>query len=136
MSASEHWQAEYPQESVEDGEERIAFLHSRHSASQDVIRDDDTKSWRDEEHSKHSALLPMTNSMETDDLDIHHLWRHTLGVYKANIGLLWIVLSQLCASCMNISVKILNELDPPVPPLEVRIDEHNASHFTDTDTRK
>ena len=48
-------------------------------------------------------------------------WRLRLKeVYENNQGLLFIMLSQFCASCMNISVKMLNGLDPPVPPFEVR----------------
>ena len=48
-------------------------------------------------------------------------WRLRLKeLYENNLGLLFIMLSQFCASCMNISVKMLNGLDPPVPPFEVR----------------
>ena len=48
-------------------------------------------------------------------------WRSRLKeLYENNLGLLFIMLSQFCASCMNISVKMLNGLDPPVPPFEVR----------------
>ena len=48
-------------------------------------------------------------------------WRPRLKeLYENNLGLLFIMLSQFCASCMNISVKMLNGLVPPVPPFEVR----------------
>jgi hypothetical protein len=37
----------------------------------------------------------------------------------SNAGLLLIILSQLFFATMNVSVKFLNGLDPPVPPLEL-----------------
>ncbi|TDL20467.1 hypothetical protein BD410DRAFT_899584 [Rickenella mellea] len=40
-------------------------------------------------------------------------------LYENNTGLLLITLSQLFGSCMNVSVKLLNGLDPPVPPFEL-----------------
>ncbi|KIM31357.1 hypothetical protein M408DRAFT_258013 [Serendipita vermifera MAFF 305830] len=42
-----------------------------------------------------------------------------ISLYQGNIGLLYIIASQLSGTCMNVSVKLLNELDPPVPTFEV-----------------
>lgn len=43
------------------------------------------------------------------------------GFVRSNAGLLLIMLAQLFFACMNVSVKLLNSLDPPVPALEVRL---------------
>lgn len=60
-----------------------------------------------------------TQGLQNDDSS---RWKSRLyNLYQNNTGLLLISLSQLCQSCMNISVKILNGLDPPVPPFEVRL---------------
>ncbi|GJJ14181.1 hypothetical protein Clacol_008442 [Clathrus columnatus] len=49
--------------------------------------------------------------------------RETLSeVYTSNVGLLLIAASQLFMTFMNISVKFLNNIDDPVPTLEVLID--------------
>ncbi len=41
------------------------------------------------------------------------------GVVESNIGLLLVASSQLFFSLMNVGVKTLNSLDPPVPAMEV-----------------
>ena len=41
-------------------------------------------------------------------------------IYKGNVGLFLIALSQFFSACMNTSVKILNGIDTPVHPFEVR----------------
>jgi hypothetical protein len=46
--------------------------------------------------------------------------RDALGAFvAANTGLLLVVASQAFYSLMNVAVKTLNSLDPPVPPLEL-----------------
>ncbi|KAG8826519.1 hypothetical protein FRC19_008771, partial [Serendipita sp. 401] len=47
------------------------------------------------------------------------LWKKATVVYENNIGLLLMIASQLSGTCMNITVKILNELDPPIPTFEI-----------------
>jgi hypothetical protein len=42
-----------------------------------------------------------------------------LSFFDENAGLLLVAASQLFASAMNLSVKVLNSLDEPVPTLEV-----------------
>ena len=40
---------------------------------------------------------------------------------QANLGLLLVASSQLFFSLMNVGVKLLNSLDPPVPAVEVSV---------------
>jgi len=41
------------------------------------------------------------------------------GFVARNVGMLLIIASQFFFACMNVSVKILNRLDPPVHALQV-----------------
>lgn len=43
-----------------------------------------------------------------------------LDILRANTGLLLILASQVFFSLMNVAVKTLHSIDPPVPALEVR----------------
>ncbi|KAI6008777.1 hypothetical protein F5J12DRAFT_935539 [Pisolithus orientalis] len=44
-----------------------------------------------------------------------------VGCVRSNIGLLLVMLSQVFFSFMNVAVKVLNQLDPPVPAFELVI---------------
>lgn len=53
-------------------------------------------------------------------------WKASLKeLYEHNVGLLLIAASQLFMTFMNISVKFLNEIDVPVPTLEVQNFTHS-----------
>ncbi|OAX39820.1 hypothetical protein K503DRAFT_51166 [Rhizopogon vinicolor AM-OR11-026] len=41
------------------------------------------------------------------------------GFIASNAGILYIISAQFFFACMNISVKVINHLDPPVHPLEI-----------------
>ena len=134
VGASSSATVAYPREFEEDGEETVAFIPPRTDGANsegfraaDVLRKESATGrrwWR------RSARLGWWGE-STKELWIWSVWRSIVGVYNANVGLLLIALSQLCGSCMNISVKILNGLDPPVPPFEVS--GHTISHVTPTD---
>jgi hypothetical protein len=120
----------YPPDLGEEGEERVAFIPTR---SNRVANSDEFRLNVSEAHdlnaegshisdlrSRHLGTLSWRQPVEpVNESRISRIWRKLVVIYKANVGLLLIGLSQLCASCMNISVKILNGLDPPVPPFEV-----------------
>lgn len=85
-------------------EERVAFIPG---------------SSRDRAESREAEIDSSTHILQVDTDGPR--WKLKLyELYHNNTGLLLISLSQLCQSCMNISVKLLNKLDPPVPPFEVR----------------
>ncbi|KAI6144381.1 hypothetical protein BKA82DRAFT_4177462 [Pisolithus tinctorius] len=44
-----------------------------------------------------------------------------VGCVRSNVGLLLVMLSQVFFSFMNVAVKVLNQLDPPVPAFELVI---------------
>lgn len=75
--------------------------------------------WRPKHRSKLSSLsaldLEEIRGRGTSILDSVREFRHR------NAGLLLIALAQAFFAFMNVSVKLLNDLDPPVPPLEVRL---------------
>ena len=50
---------------------------------------------------------------------IHSWLDPALDIVQRNTGLLLFITSQLFATFMNLSVKILNNIDPPITPLEV-----------------
>ena len=51
------------------------------------------------------------------------LQRATSDAYQRNLGLLLIIGSQIFLSLVNVAVKKLNDIDPPVSALEVRTDK-------------
>lgn len=53
--------------------------------------------------------------------------RRVREVAQANLGLLLVASSQLFFSLMNVCVKKLNSLDPPVPAVEVSIVKNKLS---------
>lgn len=62
---------------------------------------------------------PLTASSKGILRSCSHHWTKCADFVKDNAGLLLIALSQGFASLMGVCVKKLNELDPPVPPVEV-----------------
>lgn len=52
-----------------------------------------------------------------------NLQRLLIELYRSNVGLLLIAASQLFMTFMNVAVKFLNDLEDPVPTLEVRAPE-------------
>lgn len=48
------------------------------------------------------------------------LWRKTKLLVQRNAGLLLVAASQIFFALMNVTVKALNSMDPPVSALEVR----------------
>lgn len=114
---------QYPRQSLDDDltavDERAAFMPSKNSF-------EDAESRANVPLSKGDKNLGDEWRMEDDDDDELGvasgvgLGRRLRELYENNTGLLLITLSQFCSSCMNISVKALNGLDPPVPPFEVK----------------
>lgn len=51
---------------------------------------------------------------------LHRITEVTKDAYRRNVGLLLVVGSQMFFSLMNVAVKKLNNIDPPVSPLQVR----------------
>ncbi|KAL0948224.1 hypothetical protein HGRIS_010827 [Hohenbuehelia grisea] len=49
----------------------------------------------------------------------HRVLARLVYTIEQNSGLLYVVASQACFSAMNVSVKVLNSLDPPVPTMEI-----------------
>ena len=88
--------------------------------------------------SKENAPLMSSSTISLDSLDIGDelrsaptvfsksrlmstsVGRRARNVFKNNVGLLYVVASQVFFSVMNVAVKSLNNLDPPVPAIEVR----------------
>ncbi|CAG8665903.1 511_t:CDS:2 [Acaulospora colombiana] len=80
------------------------------------------------------ALTPSTagfgpasfyNNEDQDERDFHVGWKRrwpcwegAQRLFQNNIGLLYIIASQLSGTCMNVIVKLLNSIDPPVPTFE------------------
>ncbi|EIN06921.1 DUF6-domain-containing protein [Punctularia strigosozonata HHB-11173 SS5] len=94
------------------------------SSADDVGDEDDIQSWTPHSGTNHRSKLDWTNLLER--------WRtfhpprrisHCIDVVREfvedNAGLLLVALSQLFFALMNVMVKKLNALDPPVPPLEL-----------------
>ena len=77
------------------------------------------RSWRPKHRSKLSSL----SAIDLDDIRGHgtSILDSVKEFGRRNAGLLLIALAQAFFAFMNVSVKLLNELDPPVPPLEVRL---------------
>jgi hypothetical protein len=50
---------------------------------------------------------------------LHEVFSSLKIVYQRNVGLLLVVASQMFFSLMNVAVKKLNSIDPPVSALEV-----------------
>jgi len=62
---------------------------------------------------------------DPDDIVLQESWnqraaRKTREIVKKNTGLLLIAVAQSFFSSMNVAVKILNSLDPPVSTMQVR----------------
>ena len=55
-----------------------------------------------------------------NELDESRSIRSVINILQTNIGLILITLAQCCFSSMDVAVKKLNSLDPPVPTMEVR----------------
>jgi hypothetical protein len=51
---------------------------------------------------------------------VRRIWKGAKRAWKGNIGLLLVAASQAFFSLMNVSVKKLNSIDPPVSALQVR----------------
>lgn len=51
---------------------------------------------------------------------VHNAAEALTSVYQRNVGLLLVIASQMFFSLMNVAVKKLNSIDPPVSALEVR----------------
>ena len=68
---------------------------------------------------------PLISRVLRDDSDGQESWnqiaaRKTREIVKRNTGLLLIAVAQSFFSSMNVAVKILNSLDPPVSTMQVR----------------
>ena len=68
---------------------------------------------------------PLISRVLRDDIVLQESWnqkatRKTRDIVKRNIGLLLIAVAQLFFSSMNVAVKNLNSLDPPVSTMQVR----------------
>lgn len=116
----------YPRELEDDGEEHIALIQSDYSNAEDFRTQPTTTGGFGEERT--TARRRWTRRWQKtrcfswkEDSWAEKATRILVELYKSNVGLLLIALSQLCGSCMNVSVKILNGLDPPVPPFEVSV---------------
>lgn len=55
------------------------------------------------------------------------IWGSIQDIARNNNGLLLVAASQVFLSLMNLAVKILNEIDPPVSTLEVCLFMHHVS---------
>lgn len=119
----------YPRVSLDDDltavdEERVTFI----TGSTKPSTDDSGITGEGPEVGARTQLGGDKDGGRWQRLDVDNLrnnsglarWKLRLReLYQNNQGLLFIMLSQLCGSCMNVSVKLLNGLDPPVPPFEV-----------------
>ena len=62
---------------------------------------------------------------------LERIWVASQSFVRGNVGLLLVAASQAFFSMMNVFVKVLNSIDPPVPALEVHASINRRSLQTD-----
>lgn len=68
-------------------------------------------------HRNYGSAHP--NSGTSPDGGAIDRWPHVPGFFAHNAGMLYIIASQFFFASMNLSVKVLNSLEPPVHAFEV-----------------
>ena len=126
----------YPPEFEESGEERLALIQSS-SANSEYFRIHPEGPRQEHKYNGDESEEARTRqSCGEYRVKVSRwcswpskLYEAIIEAYRSNVGLLLIMLSQFCSSCMNISVKILNGIDPPVPPFEVSDPIRSSKRF-------
>ena len=105
---------------TEHAAETTAFLSNHDDTDLDVQSVDESEVTDASEQGGQQDIESRPGSALKHDVPLwRKIWAKTCRLHKDNVGLLLIMAAQAFFACMNLFVKLLSELDTPVPASEV-----------------